>query len=34
MMPAQYLVKNDPVRKASEPSAENEARPNQWMREF
>lgn len=31
MMPAQYLMKNDPIRKASEPQAENNACLNQWM---
>lgn len=28
MMPAQYLMKNNPVRKASESQAENDTRPN------
>ena len=31
VMPAQYLMKHDPVRKATEPQAENNACPNQWM---
>ena len=31
MMPAQYLMKHDPVRKASETQAENEAGPDQWV---
>ncbi len=32
MMPAQYLMENDPIRKPAEPQAENEAGPNQWLR--
>ena len=31
MMPAENLMKNDPVRKAAEPQAENDACPNQWI---
>ena len=33
MMPAEYLMEHDSVRKASEPQAENKAGPNQWMLE-
>lgn len=31
MMPAENLMENDAVRKAAEPEAEDDARPNQWM---
>ena len=32
MMPAENLMQDNSVRKTSEPKAENEARPDQWMR--
>ncbi len=31
MVPAQNLMKHDPVGKASKPQAENDAGPNQWV---
>ena len=32
MVPAQYLMQHDAVRKAAEPETEDEACANQWLR--